>query len=238
MLAPAGFPTWLPAAVACEARRILEHTGDPELVIRLAFDNRMKRVWATLSKLKFVRPELDEEVLFRRDALLDDQLTDQEAALTMVFWYAYFFARMPIALVTISELDILLASCEDTAKQLRNSAATLRALPGNLSGSEFFEVEDVRQQFAEINAKQIEEAAEFCDGAVEKIIRLKGFEGLDPRVVDRPGQYRSARSYVRHLAASISKPMYGTLAAIASVALDQPITKEQVIEWSRGVKGS
>lgn len=236
MLAPS-LPAWLPTAVADEARRILEYTEDPALVIRLATDNRMKRVWAALSKLKFVRPELDEEVLGMRGALLDDQLTDQEAALTMFFWCAYAFARRPIALVTISELDTLLASCEDTAKQLRNSAATLRALPCKLSGSEGFEVKDVEQWVAESHAKQIEEAAEFCDGAVEKIIRLKGFEGLDPRVVDRPGQYRAARSYVRHLAAQISKPLYGTLAAIASVALDHPITKEQVIEWSRGVKG-
>jgi hypothetical protein len=87
----------------------------------------------------------------------------------------------------------------------------------------------------------MERAAKFYEGAISEIIQLKAVEGLDPRVVDRPGQYRAERSYVRHLAASISKPLYGTLATIASVALDRPledpVTKEQVIEWTRGVKG-
>jgi hypothetical protein len=57
MLATA-FPAWLPEAVADEAGRILERTEEPALVLRLAADSRMKRVWAELSKLKFARPEL------------------------------------------------------------------------------------------------------------------------------------------------------------------------------------
>src|SRR5215510_959183 len=126
MLAPS-LPAWLPAAVACEARRILDYTKDPALVIRLATDTRMKRVWAELSKVKFERPQIDESVLSMRDSL-EAHLTDQEAALTMFFWYAYAFARAPIAIITISELDTLLASCEDMARQLRKSAADLRAL--------------------------------------------------------------------------------------------------------------
>src|SRR5262245_22095040 len=236
MLAPS-FPTWLPTAVADEARRILEYTEDPSLVIRLGTDKRMKRVWAELSKLKFERPQLEEPVLSMRDPL-EAHLTDQEAALTMIFWYAYAFARAPIALITISELDTLLGSCEDMAKQLRNAASTLRLLPGKLSGSERLEIEDVEHWDAEYHANRIEEAAQFFDGAVAKIIRLKAIEGLDPRVVGRPGQYRTERSYVRHLAAQISKPLFGTLATVASVALNRTVTKEQVIEWTREVKGS
>src|SRR5262245_14766388 len=235
MLAPS-FPAWLPRAVADEARRILESTEEPELVIRLATDKRMKRVWAELSKLKFGRPQLDESVLSMRDPL-EDHLTDQEAALTMIFWYAYAFARVPIAIVTISELDTLLASWETMANQLRNAASNLRLLPGKLSGSEHLETEYWEHQDAEYYARNIEEAASFYDSAVAKIIQLKAFEGLDPRVVDRPGRYRTERSYVRQLAAQISKPLLGTLATITSVALDRPITKEQVIEWTREVKG-
>jgi hypothetical protein len=235
MLAPS-FPTWLPASVVCEARRILEYTEDPALVTRLATDIRMKRVWAELSRLKFARPQLYETTLRIRGAPLDG-LTDQDAALTMIFWYAYAFAHAPIALITISELDALLASCENIARQLRNSATDLRRLAGKLSGSEMLNLEDVGHQDGEYYASNIEEAARFYDSAVTKIIQLKGLEGLDPRVVDRPGRYRTARSYVRHLAAQISKPLFGTLATIASVALDRSVTKEQVIEWTRGVKG-
>jgi hypothetical protein len=178
MLAP-GFPAWLPEAVADEARHILEYTEDPALVIRLATDKPMKRVWAELSKLKFERPQLDELVLGMRDPL-EDHLTDQEAALTMFFWWAYVYARAPTALITISELDTLLASCENIATQLRKSAADLRALPGKLSGSDMLEIEDVGKWDAEHYTKNVEEAASFYDSAVAKIIRLKAFEGLDP----------------------------------------------------------
>src|SRR5262245_16546337 len=134
MLAPS-FPAWLPTAVANEARRILKYTKDSDLVIRLATDIRMKRVWAELSKLKFDRPHLDKLVLRLGGPLLDDRLTDQEAALTMFFWWAYARVRAPIALITISELDALLASCESIARELRKSAADVRALPERVSGS-------------------------------------------------------------------------------------------------------
>src|SRR5262249_45835943 len=107
MLAPS-FPAWLPPAVANEARRILEYTGDPALVIRLATDIRMKRVWAELLKHKFNRPHLDKWALRMRGPLLDDRLTDQEAAFTMFFWWTCARVHAPIALSTISELDTLL----------------------------------------------------------------------------------------------------------------------------------
>jgi hypothetical protein len=184
----------------------------------------MKRVWAELSKLKFERP-LD-KLVWRRDPL-QDHLTDQEAALTMIFWYAYAFARASIALITISELDTLLASYESIAKQLHGSAADLRKLPGKLSGSEWLQIVGVEYEDAEYHAKNIEEAAKFYEGAVAEIIRLKALEGLDPQIVDRPGRYRTERSYVRHLAAQISKPLLGTLATIASVARIAPLRKNR-----------
>ena len=236
MLAPS-FPAWLPPAVANEARRILEYTKYPALVIRLATDIRMKRVWAELLKHKFNRPHLDKWALRMRGPLLDDRLTDQEATFTMFFWWACARVHAPIALSTISELDTLLASCESIARELRKSAADVRALPDKLSGSEFLETRDMEHGTAEYHAKNMERAAKFYDGAIAKIIQLKAVEGLDPRVVDRPGKYRPARSYVRHLATNIGKPLYATLATVTSVALDCTITKEQVIEWTRGVKG-
>jgi hypothetical protein len=232
MAAP-NFPAWVPIAVVCEARRILAKTDDPELVLRLATDHRMKRVWAELSKIDWASVELDDLWLSIRPPL-DEQLTKQETAFTVIFWYAYIHAYIQPSLITISELDVLLASCEQTAKQLRNAATILSALPTKLSGSDYLTAGGMRHQVAENHAREIEEAAAFCDAAVAVIIELKAFEGINPRVVDRPGQYRTERSYVRHLAASIGTAgLYGTCATIASVALDSQITKEQVIEWTR-----
>ena len=139
--------------------------------------------------------------------------------------------------ITISELDALLASCESIARELRKSAADVRALPDKLSGSKFVELRDMEHGVARYHATNIERAAKFYEDAIDKIIQLKAVEGLDPRVVDRPGQYRPARSYVRHLARHINRPLYATLATVASVALDCRITKDQVIEWTRGAKG-
>ena len=134
----ASFPAWLPTAIANEARRILEYAKDPAgaaLVIRLATDIRMKRVWVELSKLKFDRPHLDKLKLVLKlgGPLLDDRLTDQEAALTLFFRWACVRARAPIALITISELDALLASCESIARELRKSAADSRCRAGYLA---------------------------------------------------------------------------------------------------------
>jgi hypothetical protein len=235
MLAPTSFPKWLPPAVADEAQRILDtESADAALVHRLAMDPRMESVWRELSRNKFDRPQLEDSVLNLRPPL-GDHLTDQEAALTLFFWWAYVFARLPIALATISELHEFLSSCENTARQLRAAAVALRELPNKLSRSELLQIRDLSPQFGDIYAKQVEEAAQFCDEAVGEIINQKA---IDPLVVDRPGYHRTARGYVLNLAGQISKPLYGTLAIIASVALDCTVTKQQVIDWARGIERS
>jgi hypothetical protein len=230
MLAPTEFPEWLPPAVALEAQRLLDtKTADAALIYRLADDPRMELVWRELSGLKFERPQLETDLR----PPLDDNLTDQEAAHTAFFWWAYFYARFPIALATISEVDELLASCENRAKQLRDAAIALRELPNRLARCELLQVGDISQWFAEICAKNVEEAATLYDEAAVEIIKQKA---SDPTVVDRPGHHRAARSYVMNLASHISKPLYGTIATLASVALNCSVTKDQVREWSRGVK--
>jgi hypothetical protein len=178
MLAPTSFPEWLPPAVALEAQRILDtESADAALVHRLATDPRMKSVWRELSKLKFELPELGAPIFNLRPPPCD-QLTDQEAALVLLFWYAYFFARFPITVATLSEHGALLASCGDTAKKLRDAAATLRELPSKLSRCEVLEIGDLSSQFGNIFAKNVEEAAQFCDEAIAVIIEQK----LDPLV--------------------------------------------------------
>jgi hypothetical protein len=123
----------------------------------------------------------------------------------------------------------LISSCDNTARKLRDAAAFLRELPNKLSRCEVLQVEDMSSQFGNIFAKNVEEAAQFCDEAVGALIQQK----LDPLIIDRPGKHRTARAYVLNLAGQISKPLYGTLATIASVALDCDVTKQQVIDWLR-----
>lgn len=233
MLAPTSFPKWLPPAVALEAQRILDtESADAALVRRLTTDPRMKLVWRELSKLKFERPELEASILDLRPPL-GDQLTDQEAALTLFFWWAYVFAHFPIGLATISEINVFLSSCSRTAKQLRAAAVALRVFSNKLSRCELLQIRDLSPQFGDIYAKNVEEAAQFCD---EMVAEIKNQKAFDPLVVDRPGRHRAARGYVLNLASQISKPLHGTLATIASVALDCSVTKQQVVDWTRVVK--
>jgi hypothetical protein len=99
------------------------------------------------------------------------------------------------------------------------------------------QIRDLSPQFGDIYAKNVEEAAQFCD---EMVAEIKNQKAFDPLVVDRPGHrgHRAARGYVLNLAGQISKPLYGTLATIASVALNCSVTKQRVIDWTRGVKAS
>jgi hypothetical protein len=237
------FPAWLPPVIAKAAKGLLE-TDNPshKIVLRLTTDSRMQRVWSEISKLKQKWQPLALTLAGHPrkglgSAVKHPHRTDQEEALINTFLWAYLLARLPIGITTISELDALLASCEKMSRQLRRSAAGLRALPSRLSGSDHLDVEGIEYRLAEVHAKQIEDAAKFFDNAAATINELKDSAGFNPQIVNRPGhrRHRRARAYTRQLAAQINEPLYQTIATIASVALDCSVTKEQVIEWTRGV---
>ena len=193
----------------------------------------MKSVWRELSKIEFERPEVWDKQWIAH-------LTDQEAAFTQIFWNVYYYASYPAYFVTVSELDDLRTHCEDTAKKLREAAGALRRVPYKNAIAAIhqytFYYEDygvTNERVAEACAK-IEDVTKFCDSLAAETIELeKSFV-----VIDRPGRHRTVRGYVLILASLISKPLYGTLATIASVALNCDVSKQQVIDWTRGVKAS
>jgi hypothetical protein len=231
------FPGWLPTAVAHFARRLLKVSGKPELVLRLATDRRMKGAWKELLQTNFEWP-LDESDASTPATLLEGNLSNNEAALVTIFWVAYRTAREEVALISSAELRHTAEACTSTARQLREGAAFLRMLPSKISGSAVLEAIDFSQEEAGFHANALEEAARFCETAAAQ---QKGLEG--PQIISRHTgkKNKAARAYVRLLASHLSEPLYGTIAAIASVALDRPdhdpVTKDQVVEWTSPARG-
>jgi hypothetical protein len=231
MPAPA-FPKWLPPAVAREAERILDRKNpDAALVHRLVTDERMKSVWRELTKPKdfLARPQISEPW-----ANMRGPLPDEDNALTLFFWCAYLFGRAGIIVGTAKEYDAMLATYRKQAEQLRASALVLRDLH-LVSGlaDNFLQYGDISKQSADIHANQIEDAANFCDEIVEAIIELKA---ADPLIVDRDYGNREARGYVRLMSIEMHRLfgqlMAGTLATVASVALEIEIADKQVRNWA------
>jgi hypothetical protein len=240
------FPRWVPWFVAVFANDVLannilsSNNSDRELIWRLTTDPRMERVWPQIANLKGEWPSfriLAGNPRKKLGSVRHPQRTEQDENLINFFVWAYLLARAPIKITTTSELDTLLASCTKMSKQFRKSAAILRALPSRLSGSDRLDVDSVEHRTAESHAKQIEDAASFCDNAAATINELKASAGFNPQVVDRAGyrRHRRARAYTRQLAAQINQPLYETIATVASVALDCSVTKQQVIDWTRGI---
>jgi hypothetical protein len=242
-----GFPGWLPWIVAVFANNALanniisSNNSDRELIWRLTTDPRMERVWPQIANLKGEWPPfgltLAGNPRKKLTSVKHPQLTKRDENLVNFFGWAYLLAHAPIEITTIAELDARLASCTNMSKQLRKLAATLRALPSRLSGSDRLDVESVEHRTAESHAKQIEDAANFCDNAAPTIKELKASAGFNPQVVERAGnhRHRRARAYIRQLAAQIKQPLYETIATVASVTLDCCVTKQQVIDWTRGI---
>jgi hypothetical protein len=231
MLAPPTFPKWLPPAVALEAQRILStENADTALVLRLATDERMKPVWHQLKKFALVsaKPsEWSELVSDRSGVQLPPPHSD---ALTQFFWCVYMLAIIEPAVGHFSGFDLPIASYHLVAARLRLAAATLRQLK-----LQYGQNVDLGNQFTDIHASQIEEAATFCDEHVEAFSKINTAEA--PLRVNRIHGNREARGYVRMLAAEARK-LFGkaalgnrTLARVASVALAKKVSETQVRKW-------
>jgi hypothetical protein len=231
MLAPREFPEWLPPAVREEARRILNSEGaDEALILRLATDERMKGVWGELAKHKkdkLCQPS--DWALLMRDRV-DIPPPDSSDPLALFFWCAYTIAWVRPIVGTLSNRDLPIAQYRAEAARLRLSAAMLRKL--NLQHGPQIDVQD---QFIEIHARQIEDAAEFCDEIVSVYAKFKDAEA--PLVVERDFGSNETRGYVRMLAVEtrnlFGQLLAGTLAKVASVATGKEVTPAQVHNWAR-----
>ena len=230
-------PEWLPPVVAQEAERLFRSGyADEELVARLATDQRMRSVWRELSKPRYARtrPRIINLYWGRTVDLPQlEGLTEQEAALTLFFWYSYAFAFMKPAVGKVSTLDLPILRCRCEAASLRLSAARLRGLFLIPTSTRELLPTEISKQFADIYANDIEDAAIFFDEIEAALVELKAAEA--PLIVGRVHGNREARGYVRLLAEETRKlfgsPLYGSLAKVASIALGKEVSLLQARKW-------
>jgi len=93
---------------------------------------------------------------------------------------------------------------------------------------------DITEQFADIYASNIEEAAKFFDEIEAALANLKAAEA--PLVVNKNYGNRDTRGYVRMLATETRK-LFGmtltrSLATTASIALMKEVSPNQVRKWT------
>jgi hypothetical protein len=218
MLAPPAFPAWLPPAVAEEAQRLLNAGyAEDELVLRLATDERMKLVWRELKRHEqfSVRPQISDALAKVRSR--DTRLAHEESALALFFWCAYALAFMQPRVGTFSKHRVPILFYRWQAAQLRVSKAVLRELHEIPADTRGFLTDYVLDEH-EYHARQIADAAKFCDEIAVELTKLEAVEA--PLVVHRNHGHREARGYVRMLAVETRKlfgaKLYGTLANVAS----------------------
>ena len=231
MLAPTALPRWLPMEVAIEAERILgSGYADEALVLRLATDREMKKVWRELEKCKKDNPShLGESWAILTKAMTELKVEPPEISdpLALFFWIAYTLASLKMAAATFSGLDVPISQYKEVAAALRLYAWKMLRL--NIRCREHDGLWEDR------HFKNIEEAADFCDEMAKTLTEIKGAQA--PLIVKRNYGNRQARGYVRMLAAEARRLFgrvgYRTIATVASVALGKKVTPTQVRNWVR-----
>ena len=230
MVASTELPKWLPLSAKREAQRILDTEGaDTALVLRLATDKRMEEVWKELRKHKPRHPRLSEAWGGLMKGRLDVEPPPPDSdAMTLFFWVAFTIASLEPVAGTVPRTNLPISQYQREAARLRLSAAMLRKLK-----LQYGEVVQNAVQFADIHANDIEQAADFCDEIVDMLSKIKAFESR--LAVTRNYGNPEARGYVIQLSIEtknlFGKQLRGTLATVASVALNKEITREQVRKW-------
>jgi hypothetical protein len=211
-------PNWLPSPVAEEAQlvydRILQHDGkrDPrpftaseqiKVLLRLASDQRMKKVWNELRKKKRKRPS---EFLhpFKPDVLADE--IPQDMALRVFFGFAWDLATCGIELKTLKQLKPFIKM----ASRLQRDAQSLRSL-----GLDEF-------------ASDLEPMAIVCE-RMGGLLPNSDF----PLAVKRARGDQAVRAFILRLSLLcrewwFGEVLTGTVATTASVALSKKISADQV----------
>ena len=211
-------PNWLPGPVAEEAQRIYDDirqydrkryprlfTASEQInvLLRLASDQRMKKVWNELRKKKRKRPP---EFLhpFKLDVLADE--IPQDMALRVFFGFAWDLATCGIELKTLKQLQPFIKM----ASRLRRDAQSLRSL-----GLDEF-------------ASDLEAKAIVCErmGGPE-------LDSTFPLIVKRARSDQAVRAFILRLSGLcrewwFGEALTGTVATTASVALSKKISADQV----------
>jgi hypothetical protein len=167
----------------------------------------------------------------------------KDRALHYFFWHACYLAGH--VSVSASAMNSYRKESEYQASKLRAAAelldtVRLSALWFILAENGFpFDVTDTDAIQAEHSAN-IKRAAYFWESFAAAISR--GLANGHPLIIERSHGNEPARAYVGMLERETRKifksSLYGTLATVASVALSQKVTKDQVVFWCRGNKGA
>jgi len=214
------FPSWLPGPAAEAARELLTFLPPPDsgVVRRLATDPRMETVWVTL---KSRRRTGHEPTIYQYSAAPDWLPAElrgplQKAAMRKLFISAAASISGVPPAITQTHVHELRQPYLDLAEQLRTDIKRLRALSVGKK--------------AEL---------EVLDGlATECRLRADVIERHEGQVVtERDGGDMKRRAYLTALAGDAKKlfgnTLYGTVAKIATVALDQKITVAMVREATK-----
>ncbi len=211
-------PNWLPAPVAEEAQLVYDEilrcdrksyprpfTASEEIkvLLRLASDQRMKKVWNELLKKTRERPG---EFLHQFKMPDPGDENPQDMALRIFFKYAWDLATCGIELQTPKQLKPFIKM----ASRLKQDAKTLRSL-----GLDEF-------------ASDLEAKAIVC----ERMGRPLG-NSTFPSVVGRARGDQAVRAFVLRLSATcrevwFGEALTGTVATTASVALSKRVAADQV----------
>jgi hypothetical protein len=183
--------------------------------------------------------------------------SDRDIATQMVFLNSVYLGNAEPKTSTVAEYKKIADSYRAQAERLRNEAKELEARRRNRPDISFSpdpaEGGSVRAQAlrliglrgqAEEYARAIESAAAWCEAEADWMMDI----GRDPNHPSHPLLVKRRRGppHVRAYCILLAEFMYllygnalyGTVASIASESLDCPVTKQQVIDWTRGVKAS
>jgi hypothetical protein len=166
-----------------------------------------------------------------REIFDNEKWSDRDVALQVVFLNSFILAGLGMKTTTAAEKKDLVNFYRERAKQLRDAAAWLIECPQN-------------DMEAEEHGQAVERAAAWCEKEADEM------DDKDPNqtfydntlVVGRQRGSPRLRAYCIKLAELMhllyGNTLYGTVASIVSVALNCSVTKQQVIDWTRGVKAS
>jgi hypothetical protein len=183
--------------------------------------------------------------------------SDRDIATQIVFLNSVYLGSAESGTSTVAEYKKIAESYRAQAERLRTEAKELlearrRNRPdisfspdpaASSARAQALRLIGLRRQ-AEENARAIERAAAWCEAEADWMTDI----GRDPNhpshplLVERHRGPPHVRVYCMQLA-EITRflyddVLYGTVASIASVALNHPVKKQQIIDWTRGVKAS
>jgi hypothetical protein len=199
------FPSWLPKAIAEEARRVnKDHHGYKSIIGRLVNDERMKSVWAELQKHDPCGPVF-------KHLESDATLPKTDLALRWVFRAMYIDG-------TCYEANLVATAAELRKRQIlyQEQAARLRR-----------EAEEIRRDYcgphhdAQKQAADLDQVAAWRESNAEMLGRLR------PKIplIERDKGWRREMTLAYVIADTLQrfygKPLYGTIATIINVIAER-----------------